>query len=87
MGSRRFDQDFIEKRMKFLQKFIDDVINVETFKACEAVVSFLSMTDREQFDRKIKEMNSFIGYNYIEDLKTLFRSASTARRNSASFSW
>ena len=71
MGSRRFDQDFIEKRMKFLQKFIDDVINVETFKACEAVVSFLSMTDREQFDRKIKEMNSFIGYNYIEDLKTL----------------
>ena len=71
MGSRRFDQDFIEKRMKFLQKFIDDVINVETFKACEAVVSFLSMTDREQFDRKVKEMNSFIGYNYIEDLKTL----------------
>ena len=71
MGARRFDQDFVEKRMKFLQKFIDDIVNVETFKACEALLAFLNMTDRDQFDRKIKEMNSLICSNYVQDLKTL----------------
>ncbi len=71
IGARRFDQDFIEKRMKFLQKFLNEVMNVETFKASEALVSFLKMTDREQFDRKIKEMNSLIYSNYIQDIKTL----------------
>ena len=71
MGARRFDQDFIEKRMKFLQKFIDDVISIETFKASECLLAFLRMADREQFDRKIKEMNSLICSNYIQDIKTL----------------
>ena len=71
MGARRFDKDFIEKRMKFLQKFMDEIISVETFKASEAVVVFLKMTDREQFDRKIKEMNSLICSDYIQDIKTL----------------
>ena len=71
MGARRFDQDFIEKRMKFLQKFMNEVMNVETFKASEALVSFLRMSDRDQFDRKIKEMNSLICSNYIQDIKTL----------------
>ena len=71
IGARRFDRDFIEKRMKFLQKFINDVINIETFKASEALVSFLKMTDRDQFDRKIKEMNSLICSNYIQDIKSL----------------
>jgi hypothetical protein len=57
--------------MKFLQKFIDEVVEVETFKASEALIAFLKMTDREQFDRKIKEMNSLICSNYIQDIKTL----------------
>jgi sorting nexin-7/30/sorting nexin-8 len=71
MGTRRFDLDFIEKRMKFLQKFMDDVVNVESFKACEALVAFLKFNDREQFDRKIKEMNSIVCTGYVQDMKTL----------------
>ena len=71
MGNRRFDIDFIEKRMKFLQKFIDDVVASENFKACEALIAFLKFNDREQFDRKIKEMNSIVNTGYIQDMKTL----------------
>jgi sorting nexin-7/30/sorting nexin-8 len=71
MGARRLDQDFIEKRMKFLQRFMDEVLSVESFKANEALVSFLKMTDRDQFDRKIKEMNSIICSDYVQDMKTL----------------
>ena len=71
MGNRRFDLDFIEKRMKFLKKFMDDVISVESFKACEALVAFLKFNDREQFDRKIKELNAINNTGYIQDMKTL----------------
>ena len=71
MGNRRFDVDFIEKRMKFLQKFLNDVVSVESFKACEALVAFLKFNDRVQFDGKIKEMNSIVNTGYIQDMKTL----------------
>ena len=70
-GTRRFEQDFIEKRMKLLQKFMDEIIENEELKSCEALVAFLSYSDRAQFERKMKELNSFIPSPYCEDLKTL----------------
>ena len=71
VGPRRFEQDFIEKRMKFLQIFIDKVMQNETLKSSEALYAFLSFGDRVQFDRKIKELNSIVPSQYCEDLKTL----------------
>jgi len=71
IGIRRFEQDFIEKRMKFLQKFIDDVMKTECFKACEALIAFLKFNDREQFERKMKELNAIIVTGYIQDFKNL----------------
>lgn len=70
IGQRRFEQDFIEKRMKFLQKFIDAVLQHEIFKSCECLVSFLQMVERGQFDSKIKELISYQPSPYIEDFKT-----------------
>ena len=46
IGPRRFELDFIAKRMKFLQKFIDDLLENEIFKASEPLKAFLSMTDK-----------------------------------------
>ncbi|MCQ2819613.1 MAG: hypothetical protein MJ252_20305 [archaeon] len=71
MGSRRFEEDFIKKRMSFLQKFIDSVMTSEDFKTSEALIGFLSITDRNQFDSKMKELTSYQPSPYIEDLKTL----------------
>lgn len=71
IGNRRFEQDFIEKRMMFLQKFIDNVMENESFKTSEGVVAFLSMIDRSQFESKMKEMTSFQPSPYTEDMKTL----------------
>ena len=70
-GQRRFEQDFIDKRMKFLQMFMDEIMENEELKANEALISFLSFTDRTQFERKMKELNSYIPSHYCEDLKTL----------------
>ena len=52
IGPRRFELDFIAKRMKFLQKFIDAVMENEIFKASEPLKAFLSMTDKTNFQQK-----------------------------------
>ena len=70
IGTRRFDIDFIEKRMNFLQKFINTIIQDENFKACEPIISFLSMKERNQFENKMKELSSYLPSKYIEDLRT-----------------
>ena len=71
IGNRRFDTDFIEKRMKFLELFINNVCENESFKTNECLLAFLSYNDREKFEAKIKEYSSFNPSNYIEDYKTL----------------
>ena len=71
VGNRRFEEDFIQKRMKFLQNFIDNVMKNETLKSSEAVYAFLCFADRVQFERKVKELNSIMPSQYCEDVKTL----------------
>jgi sorting nexin-7/30/sorting nexin-8 len=48
--ARRFDSDFIMKRMKFLNLFINNIVRSEDFKASEILVSFLSIPDRANFE-------------------------------------
>ena len=71
VGNRRFEEDFIEKRMKFLQIFMDEVMKKEELKSSEALYAFLSFSDRVQFERKIKELNNIVPSQYCEDLKTI----------------
>ena len=71
MGSRRFELSFIEKRMKFLQNFIDNIINNKTFLANESLVCFLTETNKEKFLFKMKELNNYVPSSFVEDLKTL----------------
>ena len=71
IGNRRFEEDFIQKRMMFLQKFINALRENESFKTSEALIAFLSMIDRGQFDSKMKEMTTYQPSPYAEDLKTL----------------
>ena len=70
LGTRRFDIDFIKKRMNFLQKFINTIIQDENFKACEPMIAFLSMKERTQFESKMKELSSYLPSKYIEDFRT-----------------
>ena len=70
LGSRRFESDFVEKRMKFLNKFINAVCENEIFKASELLIAFLSLQDRIQFEEKMKEINSYTPSQYVEDNRT-----------------
>ena len=71
LGNRRFENDFIQKRMNFLQIFIDNIMKNEVFKTCEALYAFLYFEDRIQYESKMKEMLSYNPSQYVEDCRTL----------------
>jgi hypothetical protein len=71
MGSRRFDNDFVIKRMKYLNKFLNDLVENEIYKASEILISFLSINDREQFEFKKKSFDSMKSPMRIEDYYSL----------------
>ena len=57
ISTRRFDKDFIEKRIKGLQKFLDNVLLNEKLKSSENVLTFLSCVDRNIFEQQKKLFN------------------------------
>ena len=71
MGNKRFTDKFIEKRMKFLNLFINNVVQSESFKASQILFSFLSYEDRGKFDSKFKEFQTQTPSPYVEEYKTL----------------
>ena len=71
IGNRRFEKDFIIKRMKFLNLFINNLVQSESFKCSEIPTSFLSYEDRGKFDSKFKEYTTQQPSAYVEEYKTL----------------
>ena len=71
MGSRRFENDFVDKRMKYLNKFLNDLVQNEVFKASEVLVSFLSIENREQFEFKKQSFDSLKGPELMEEYYSL----------------
>ena len=56
IGNRRFEQDFINKRAQGLQKFMNEIINNEKYKASEVLNIFLSINDRTLFETQMKNI-------------------------------
>jgi len=57
IGNRRFEKDFLEKREKGLQKFINKIVNNERYKATEVLIIFLLCVDRNIFEQKMKTIS------------------------------
>ena len=71
IGNKNFDQHFIEKRMKLLNLFINNLVQNESFKASDILMAFLSYEDRGKLDSKFKEYASMQNSGYVEEYKTL----------------
>ena len=54
LGNRRFEPDFLEKRKNGLQKFLNEIVNNEKYKATEILSIFLSCADRNIFEQNMK---------------------------------
>ena len=57
IGNRNFEEDFIKKRAKGLQNFMNEIINNENYKASEILNIFLSINDRSLFETQMKNIN------------------------------
>lgn len=70
IGPKRFEDAFVVKRMKSLERFLNTVLMNENFKACTPVIVFIQTIDRELFE---EQMNSMIPapFPFIEDLMTV----------------
>ena len=84
IGNRRFEEDFVEKRMKGLQFFLDEILKDEKLKSSDPLVSFLSV-ERGFFEQQMKVLipkninvdsiigiKSFSGKNIVADLDNEF---------------
>ena len=84
MGNRRFEEDFIEKRMKGLQFFLDEILKNENLKSADPLVTFLSF-ERGFFEQQMKviipkninvdsilSVKSFTGKVVVADLDNEF---------------
>ena len=56
MGNRRFEEDFIKKRMNQLQEFLNLILENENFKSCSPLIIFISIADRSIFEDKMNQM-------------------------------
>ena len=54
IGNRRFQEDFLKKRTDGLQKFINEIVNNEKYKATEILNIFLSCVERNFFEQQMK---------------------------------
>lgn len=71
IGGRRFEEDFVLKRMGLLNKFINITVKNEIFKVSDPLISFLSIEDRNQFEFKMKELSNYQPSLFIEDMRTI----------------
>ena len=71
IGGKRFQPEFIEKRMKILQMFLDEVTCNETLKSSDALITFLNVIDHTFFEKKMKELYNKPFNQNFEDIKTM----------------
>ena len=71
IGGRRFEIDFVSKRMKKLNIFLEKILENESLKASQALIIFLSVIDRNRFEENKKEINSVVVNSGLESIKTI----------------
>ena len=54
IGNRRFEEDFVEKRLKGLQNFLDELLSNEVLKTADPLKTFLSLSERGFFEQQMK---------------------------------
>ena len=54
IGNRRFEEDFVQKRLKGLQSFLDEILKNEILKTSDPLITFLSFSERGFFEQQMK---------------------------------
>ena len=71
IGNRRFEDDFIAKRLKGLQYFLDEILKNEIVKSADPLITFLSCAERAFFEQQMKLISpKMINIDSILGIKT-----------------
>ena len=60
LTNKRFEKEFIEKRTKGLQNFLNNILKNENLKSCESLSVFLSCSERNFFEQEMRVLNTNI---------------------------
>jgi len=67
----KFENDFIKKRMYFLERFLNACVKNDDLKASRFLMYFLSVEDANAFKNKQKEADKFTKISKIEEMSNL----------------
>ena len=71
IGADRFDETFLIKRMRTLEKFLNCLLEDPVIKVSQILYEFLSIEEEDKFNDKKKNYNNFKLPLYIRDYKSL----------------
>ena len=70
IGADRFDENFLVKRMRTLEKFLNTLIKDPVIKSSQIVYDFLSIEEESKFNEKKKYYNNYKLPLYLRDFKS-----------------
>ena len=71
IGGDRFDETFVLKRMRTLEKFLNFLLEDPVIKVSQILYDFLSIEEESKFNDKKKNYNNFKLPMYLRDYKSL----------------
>ena len=71
IGGDRFDETFLLKRMRTLEKFLNFLLEDPVIKVSQILYDFLSIEEESKFNDKKKNYNNFKLPMYLRDYKSL----------------
>ena len=71
IGADRFDETFLLKRMRTLEKFLNFLLEDPVIKVSQILYDFLSIEEEAKFNDKKKNYNNFKLPMYLRDYKSL----------------
>ena len=70
IGGDRFDETFLIKRMRNLEKFLNALMDDPVIKSSQIIYDFLSIEEDNKFNEKKKYYNNFKSPLYLRDYKS-----------------
>ena len=70
IGGDRFDETFLIKRMRNLEKFLNALMDDPVIKSSQIIFDFLSIEEDNKFNEKKKYYNNFKSPLYLRDYKS-----------------
>lgn len=71
VGNRRFEDDYINKRMHLLNLFLQSIIDNPVLRSSDIINNFITTKDRVVFEKKVSDLSAIKAPQYLDDCYSL----------------